>query len=305
MALVYLVLAHGAPEQVAKLVGRISSDEDTVIVHVDRKADLAPFAEAFARLPIQPLLTRRRFAVHWGGWGIVQATVHGMRTALALPRPWSHLVLLSGADYPIRSTAEIQAFFAAHAGASFLSWSAGDGEAYTDADRAGNATWRWTGDLSRMLTWQVSIRGRRWYFPSERVPYQLPRRLPRALAVPYQGSAWWSLTPEATAYCVRYLRRHPSIAAHFRFVFAPDENVFQMMLLTSPLRDTLVNEDLRFMHWAGNSPPAITAADVPAMRASRKLFARKFDLATEPEAFAALDAAVAAADAGEGAGAPG
>jgi hypothetical protein len=290
VGIAYLVLAHGAPEQAARLVGRLSHPDDTVIVHVDRKAELAPFTAAFARLPIAPIVTRKRVPVHWGGWGIVQATVIGMREALALKRPWSHLVLLSGADYPIRSTAETQAFFAAHAGKSYLSWSAGDGPGYCDADRRGNERWRWTGDLSRMLTWQVSIRGRRWLFPSERVPYQLPRRLPRALSTPYQGSAWWNLTPEAVAYCVRYLRRHPSIGAHFRFVFAPDENVFQMMLLDSPLRDTLVNEDLRFMHWDANSPPTIVLDDVDAMRASRKLFARKFDLARAPEALDALDA---------------
>ena len=289
MGVAYLILAHGAPEQAARLVARISDPQDTVIVHVDRKAELAPFTEAFARLPIAPIVTRKRVPVHWGGWGIVQATVIGMREALAVSRPWSHLVLLSGADYPIRSVAETQAFFAAHPGESFLSWSAGDGTDYVDADRRGNATWRWTGDLSRMLTWQVSIRGRRWYFPSERVPYALPRRLPRALSTPFQGSAWWNLTPEAVAYCVRYLRRHPSIAAHFRFVFAPDENVFHMMLLASPLRDTLVNEDLRFMHWETNSPPTIVLEDVPAMRASRKLFARKFDLVAAPEALDALD----------------
>ncbi len=289
MSIVYLVLAHGAPEQAARLVSRISDPQDTVIVHVDRKAELAPFTEAFARLPIAPILTRKRVPVYWGGWGIVQATVIGMREALALPRAWSHLVLLSGADYPIRSVAETQAFFAAHEGESFLSWSAGDGHGYSDADRRGNATWRWTGDLSRMLSWQVSIRGRRWNFPSERVPYALPRRLPRALPTPYQGSAWWNLTPEAVAYCVRSLRRHPSIAAHFRFVFAADENVFHMVLLSSPLRDTLVNEDLRFMHWDNNSPPTIVLDDVPAMRASAKLFARKFDLAAAPEPLDELD----------------
>jgi hypothetical protein len=294
VSIAYLVLAHGAPEQAARLVARISDPQDTVIVHVDRKAELAPFTEAFARLPIAPIVTRKRVPVHWGGWGIVQATVIGMREALALGRPWSHLVLLSGADYPIRSVPETQAFFAAHPGESFLSWSAGDGADYSDADRRGNATWRWTGDLSRMLTWQVSIRGRRWYLPSERMPYALPRRLPRALSTPYQGSAWWNLTPEAVAYCVRYLRRHPSIAAHFRFVFAPDENVFQMMLLDSPLRDTLVNEDLRFMHWETNSPPTIVLGDVPAMRASRKLFARKLDLVGAPEAMDALDELAAA-----------
>jgi hypothetical protein len=80
------------------------------------------------------------------------------------------------------------------------------------------------------------------------------------------------------------------VRLYFRFVHVPDENLFQMLLLASPLRDTLVNEDLRFLHWAGISPPPITAADVPEMRASAKLYARKFDMAGHPEPMDQLDA---------------
>jgi hypothetical protein len=301
VSLAYLILAHQAPEQVARLVGRISTPDDVVLVHVDRRSDIAAFRKAFARLPIRPVLVTRRSAVHWGGYGIVTATLAGMRQALALELPWSHLLLLSGSDYPIRSTAEIHAFFAQNPGRSFLSWSAGESDTYTDADRRGNETWRWTGDRSRLLTWCVSIRGARWNRLPDEAWFVPPRRIPRGLT-PYQGSAWFNLSREAVAHSLRSLRRRPGVRLFFRFVFAPDENVFQMLLLASPLRDTLVNEDLRFMHWAGNSPPLLEVADVPDMLASRKLFARKFDLAADPAPFDALDraAGVDAASTGTG-----
>jgi hypothetical protein len=300
MSIAYLVLAHAAPEQVARLVGRLSDPADAVIVHVDRRSDVRPFEAAFADLPVAPVMTPRRTPVHWAGYGIVAATLILMRTALAQPRTFSHLVLISGADYPIRSNAELQEFFAGHAGTSFMSWSAGDHPApVSDEQRHGNAEWYWSGSLERLSSWTVSVRGRRWQFPSERVPYQIPRRLPRGLRTPYQGSAWWNLTPEAAGYCLRFLARRPDVAAYFRFVLMADENIFQMILLAagSPLRDTIVNEDLRYMHWAGNSPPTLTAAEVPAMRASRKLFARKLDLAGEPATYDALDAAAGVAPA--------
>jgi hypothetical protein len=298
MSIAYLVLAHTAPEQVARLVGRLSNPRDAVIVHVDRRSDMRPFEAAFARLPVAPIMTPRRTPVHWAGHGIVAATLILMRTALAQPRTFSHLVLISGADYPIRSNDELQEHFAGHPGESFMSWSAGDHPApVSDEQRRGNAEWYWSGDLHRLTSWTISVRGRRWQFPSERVPYQIPRRLPRGLRTPYQGSAWWNLTPEAADYCLRFLARRPDAAAYFRFVLMPDENIFQMILLAagSPLRDTIVNEDLRYMHWAGNSPPTLTAADVPEMRASHKLFARKLDLAVEPATYDALDAAAGVA----------
>jgi hypothetical protein len=289
MGVVYLILAHTAPEQVARLVRRISTPEDVVLVHVDRRTDLAPFEEAFAALPIPPRLTRRRVPVHWAGWGIVQATLIGMRDALRLRRPWTHLVLLSGADYPIRSNDEIHAFYDANVGRSHLSWSDGHQPPMTDAERAGNHVWYWSGDRERLQTWWISIRGRRWHV-------ERPRRLPRGLRTAYQGSAWWSLTPEAVRYCLRFLDRRPDVRWYFRFVHMPDENLFQMLLLNSPLRDTLVNEDLRYMNWAGNSPPPITLDDLEPMRASRKLFARKFDPVAHPEPLDVLDALARPAD---------
>jgi hypothetical protein len=285
MGVAYLVMAHGAPEQCARLVGRLSTPEDTVIVHVDRKADLAPFLKAFRVLPIPPLLTPRRVPVHWAGWGFVQATMIGMRTALKAykSKPWTHMVLLSGADYPIRSAAEIHEFYNKHQDKSFIFWSAGEARQLSDEERRGNHVWSWSGDRERLQTWWISIRGRRWHVDR-------PRRLPRGLKTAYQGSAWWSLTPEAVRYSLRFLWRRPDVRLYFRFVHVPDENLFQMLLLASPLRDTLVNEDLRFLHWAGNSPPPITAADVPEMRASAKLYARKFDMAGHPEPMDQLDA---------------
>jgi hypothetical protein len=40
MSIADLVLAHTAPEQLARLVGRLSDPRDAVIVHVDRRSDV-------------------------------------------------------------------------------------------------------------------------------------------------------------------------------------------------------------------------------------------------------------------------
>jgi len=289
LAIAYIILAHRSPEQVARLVGRLSTPGDRVFVHVDRRQDIAPFAAAFARLPQPPALVRRR-PVRWGGWGHVAATLAGLRAVLRAPERFSHIVLLTGQDYPIRSTAEIQAFFAQHAGQSFLSWSDGTEPPLTDEERGANERWYWSGDMSRLLGWCVTIRGRRWHFPRlDGTGPAIPRRIPRGLR-PYQGLAYWALTPEAAAYCLRTLRRRPGVRWYFQWVHIPDENLFQMVLLSSPLRDTLVNEDLRFLYWEHLHPRTISVEDVPAMRASRKLFARKFDLDADPAVFDALDA---------------
>jgi hypothetical protein len=290
MAIAYIILAHRAPAQVARLVARLSTPEDRVFVHLDKRTDEAPFAAAFAQLPQPPTMVRR-VPVRWAGWGHVRATLIGMRAALGAPETFSHIVLLTGQDYPIRPTSEIRSFFADHPGESFLSWSDGTGPRMTDAERGANEHWYWSGDMSRLMGYCVSIKGRRWHFPKQDgTGLKLPRRIPRGLK-PAQGLAYWALTPEAAAYCLRTVRRRPLLRLFFWTVHMPDENLFQMLLLASPFRDSLVNEDLRFLYWNDLHPKPLGVDDIPAMQASRKLFGRKFDLEAHPEVFDALDAA--------------
>lgn len=282
MALAYVILAHRSPRQVARLVGRLSTPEDAVFVHVDRKADLEPFRKVFAELPTPPILVRPRVRQYWSTYGHVKATLRGIRAVLRTGRSFSHIILLTGQDYPIRSTAEIQRFFADAQGRSYISWSAGAGRQAPDRERAGNATWTWSGKTGRLLRWHVFLRGRHWELPKG------PRRLPRGM-VAYQGLAYWSLTTEAAAYCLHAVRRHPSLRWFFTFAFGSDEFFFQMLLLASPLRDTLVNEDLRFLNWNGFHPTILGMRDLDSMRASAKLFARKFDAEVDSKVLDALD----------------
>jgi hypothetical protein len=277
MAIAYIILAHRMPDQVARLVDRLSTSEDRVFVHLDKRSDVAPYAAAFARLP-QPPTMLRRVPVRWAGWGHVRATLIGLGAVLRAPQEFSHIVLLTGQDYPIRSTPELQAFFAEHQGQSFLSWSDGTGPRMTDQERGANEQWYWSGDMSRLMSWCVTIKGRRWHFPRlDGTGPALPRRLPHGLK-PYQGLAYWAITPQAAAYCLRTMRRRPGVRWFFQWVHIPDENLFQMLLLNSQLRDTLVNEDLRYLYWDDVHPKTIGVDDIEPMLASKKLFARKFDL---------------------------
>ncbi len=283
MALAYILLVHRNPEQVARLVDRLSSPEDVVYVHVDRKSDLESFRAAFAKLPRPPVLLRRRVNVHWGGYSHVKATMLGIRAALRSERRFSHLVLLTGQDYPIRSTAEIQRFFAGAKGRSYISWSAGVGRDVDDSERPGNARWIWSGEMWTLMWWHVWWRRRWWHLQP-----RLRRRIPRGLT-PHQGLAYWAITPEAASYCLHTMRRRPTLRWFFTFVFIPDENLFQMLLLASPLRDTLVNEDLRFLNWDGYHPQTLRMDDLDSMRASAKLFARKFDTDVDAAVLDELD----------------
>jgi hypothetical protein len=61
--------------------------------------------------------------------------------------------------------------------------------------------------------------------------------------------------------------------------------------MSSHLRETVENENLRYIDWSREPAPAVLGrSDLDAMLASGKLFARKFDASVDPDVLDLLDA---------------
>jgi len=278
MRIDYLIRAHMAPEQLVRLVGRLDEGDVRFYVHVNRLTDDETFAAMQAGLAgRENVVWLPRVACYWGGFSLLRATLVGIEAILASGEAPDHAILLSGQDYPLRPPAEIESYFAEHNGRNLLNhfslpapeW-AGEG-----------------GGLNRLR-----------YPHFERVRYRtrllrlpIPRRLPDGLE-PHGGMAFWALTGETLAWLMRFVGERPEVLRFFRRTKMPDELFFQTVLLSSPLAGTVDNELLHYLDWSAGSahPATLTAADLPKLRASGKLFARKFDAAADSEILDLLDA---------------
>lgn len=291
MSLAYVILAHKLPQQLARLVSVLYQDDDLFLIHVDAKSDPAPFMAAVrerqgAAANIQIVEPVR---CDWGGFGLVRATLNAVDQALRTEHGFTHLVLLSGQDYPIKPVASIRRYFAEHAGRSFMSWSAGDDPwPMPPGYRAGNQRWYWAGELDRLTRWHFIVRGRLRSFPNRYVRFSIRRRIPPQLQ-PFQGSSFWSLSADAVRYVRDVVAADPQLVRFFRRVFIPDEFIFQMILLNSPLRESVENEDLRYMTWVGWHPPIIRSSELAELANSSKFFARKFDVTVDGEVLDLID----------------
>ena len=125
-----------------------------MFVHVDAKQDIRPFERELGPLVESGRVewVEPRIKCHWAGPGHLMATLGAAAQALASGHDFSHLVLLTGQDYPIRSTAEIRRFFAEHRDKSFLSWSFGEEREVPDEERPGNERWYWNGGRERIVS---------------------------------------------------------------------------------------------------------------------------------------------------------
>lgn len=293
MPVAYVILAHRAPAQLGRLVDRlVEGGTAKVYLHIDRRTAKAVHGEMVAALP-------RRSGVHhlprvasaWAGWGLVEASLSGLRAAVQYSpeKPPTHVVLMTGQDYLLRPAAAAAAFFEANRGLSFMpAWP-------LPSEHYGG-----DGGLHRVRYWHRAIGRRRLWIP-------IRRSYPAGLT-PHGGPQIMALDHESVRRLLNYSDTHPEAVRFHRHVWVPDEHYVQTVLrsTTPDPASRLLDENLWHIEW----PPPPTRSKHPrtfdleglprlldaARRSSdaggpsrAKLFARKFDLESAPEALAAID----------------
>jgi Core-2/I-Branching enzyme len=279
--LAYLVSAYKLPEQLVRLVSRLSTPRCHFFIHVDRQTDDVVFhrmAEPLMAFPNVHFLERH--ASYYGGFGHVRATLKGIDALLRMNLRFDYVVLLTGQDYPIKSNDEIERFLDARHGQTFLEHVALPFDEWTE------------GGLDRIERWHMRVAGRYFRFPSGRWPR---RRFPAGMK-PYGGSPYWCLARESVEYIHEFVRRSPSFVRFFKYVNVPDELFFHTILLNSPLAESIVDDDLRYVEWrdveVAGGPAVLGRADFEKFMGSGDLFARKFDANVDPVVLDMIDAKI-------------
>jgi hypothetical protein len=267
MRLAYIISAYKYPEQLIRLVDRLTTPATSFFVHVDKKTDARTFglmAEGLGRRSNVVLL--RRHVCEWGGFGHVDASLEGIRAVLASATDPDYAILLTGQDYPIKSNAYIASFLERHRGRLFLEYFPVPYPAWQNGGMDRLASWHW-----RVRGRHIVVRPRAWL--------PLKRRIPGNVR-PFGGSSYWCLTRESIDYVHDYARSNPSFVRFFRHVDVPDELFFQTIILNSPFAEAAVNDSLRYIEWndpRSGSPAILTSAQIERLASSPQLFARKFD----------------------------
>lgn len=308
MGIAYLITAYHRPEQLVRLVRRIDGPGTVFFVHFDARSSDALFETVVAGLTGLPNVTFvARRPLWWSSPALAETVVDMMRPALATQPEASHLVWLSGQDYPLMRPAAIAEFMEKNPGRSFIE------SAPLDTENAGGR------GLHRVRYWWFWIQRKPLPFPSPWTfrhgwitplwnafvrLFPLRRRYTPELPAS-GGSSWWVLAREHADEMLTYIDEHPSFLPFFRRSFVSDEIVFATLIAGSRTPELVSNDNLRFILWQRGSPHpnTLTAADLPAIRASGKMFARKFDAEVDgtvlDEIDALLDDALAPATTGE------
>jgi len=281
LKIAHLILCHAYPEQLRRLIMRLTHEDAFFYIHVDKKTEITPFLP-LGKLP-NVYFIANRVKVIWAGYSQVQAMLNSFKEMLAANTQYDYINILSGQDYPLKSTRQIHRFFADNPGKAFM-------ETLVISDE-------WQEAIPRLTKYHFTDS----VFPGKYVAEWLlnavlpMRKLPGDL-IPVGRSSWLTIAPAAAKYIVDFLQENPALVRFFKFTWGVDELIFQTILYNSSFKKDIVYDNLRYVDWSeGNAnPKVLTMPDAEALKNSGKLFARKFSMEKDNKILDYLDSMASA-----------
>lgn len=276
MRVAHIILTYTNPQLTERLIKRLTHKNFDFYIHVDKKFSITPYL--YLQEYPNVYLIKNREDVRWAGYNTIKATFKCVKEVALSGKTYDYLNFISGQDYPIKPAEYIIDFLDRNNGKQFLEYQSFEEE--------------WHEAIPRITKYHfTNYKFKGQYFLERWINRVLPiRRIPNELK-PYGKSMFWMLQPEKAMYVVNYVESNLHLKRFFNFTWGSDEFVFQTILMNSPYKDLLVNNDYRYIDWSagGSHPKILGLEDVEKLKASDDLFARKFNVNTDKHLLDILD----------------
>ncbi|MBA0883535.1 beta-1,6-N-acetylglucosaminyltransferase [Flavobacterium undicola] len=261
MNIVYLILVHKDPAQLFRLIEVLNDKQVAFVIHVDKQVSINQFKVYNEKTYQNVHFISNRCVSSWGSFGLVQATLNGLKFIERNHKTTQRIILLSGQDYPIKSNVYIKAYLKSHINTIFIE--------------------------------HFKIPYKKWYRNG------LPRfpafeEINQVMNI-YGGSQWLSLPMYAIKIIFDFLKLNPDFLTYFKnYVRIPDESFFQTLLLNCDnpkITDNIINHNLHLIKWNKPylNPRVLTTESKNIVNKSKSLFTRKLDPITSSELICHID----------------
>lgn len=276
MSIAYLVMCHKNPGQVNQLIGKLLETGGHVYVHIDAACDDFPIEE---RENVFIIPKERRIFVRWAGISMMDAEIVLLQSALEAETEYSHFVLLSGEDYPIKSERHIDSFLKSESEYNFIDIKRPEDNDYQRYEKRNQILFpeiiAGTGLLRRVIkNIYVHLTG------GYKKTFGLFCRKNKSGLDFYYGSQWWVLNRDTAKWVCQYLEDHTEVRKFFTYSLVPDECMMQSLVMKSPFKEC-IKPSLTYVEWGDNRnhPNYLSEFQIDGLRKDdRYLFARKVKL---------------------------
>ncbi len=273
----YIISAYTDPNHLKRLVERLSVNSD-FYVHIDKKIDITPFKKALAdKVQFVP-----RYWISWGGWSQVLYQEELLKAVFNSGKDYSHIVCLSGLDYPMWNPERIVSFFNENPTKEFI---AGFDMTSGHLQYPYYTKYHFFRDLKCNSQWWKDklIVASRWFMkPLCHKPPYAP--IDGKQCDIYKGSDYWAITPDCAKLVLEKLSQQP-LRNYFKYSFVPSEMCLQTIIFNSPFRENaILHTDkypglptltpLHFIDYHGFIKH-LDESDYPRLKESGRMFCRK------------------------------
>ena len=220
----YLILAHQDPDHLLRLT-KVIKDRSRVFIHLDKKTDINSYLHIANNSSVK--FIPKRHKVYWGGLSMVNATLELIKSALASGENYSHLVLLSGSDYPIKPIKDFYTFLSNNQDKQFIK--------FIDVSKSPLPSARRVTDYWFLDPLQPFVNDRFLTRFLEKILHTLKiKRKTTDDIFPVWGNGNWAITPRCASFIVKYIKQNPNFYRFYKYAHCVDEQVFHTIIANSP-----------------------------------------------------------------------
>lgn len=240
-----------------KLVENIKADNTEVIIHLDLKCNIKEYA-----LIENAIFVHNRVKVDWGGLTMVTAMINLIDYVIH-NTACDYILFISGEDFPVIEPKHYNEYINPE-------------NNYIEYELLPKSNW-FMGGMNRV----------EYYYPfkspksiQSRFLVKLQQRLGIKRNIKtldfsiYGGSQWININRVTALYILDHYKKYLDF---FRLCCIPDEMFFQTIIMNSPLKDTVINSNHRYLRYDGGSSNAasLNENDIERIISAKPLFCRK------------------------------
>ncbi|MFM2061629.1 MAG: hypothetical protein RLZZ507_1299 [Cyanobacteriota bacterium] len=239
----YLVLAHHDPIHLERLIKSIDYQAH-IFIHLDKKTNIDRYIH-IAHIKSVAFISER-IKVYWGGISMVKAILNLIKAALASNENFSHLVLLSGSDYPIKPVSTFYDFLKSNPDRQFIK--------ITNLNESPLPSEKRLTNYWFMEPLQPFYNDRLFRQILQKIFHLGVTKKPLKNVSTAWGSQWWAITPKCAAFILQYLKQNPVFLNFYKYAHAPDEHCFHTVVANSPFLEKAggFRKEIRWPHEVSN-----------------------------------------------------
>ena len=280
MKLIVLIAAHKNEAQINRLISALSHPDIIIYIHIDKKCRI----KASNLLPDARII-HKTVDVGWREYSQVESTLKSLKEIVARETDFDYITLISGQDYPVQSVDSILSDLSKDQGKEFI--------ACTTLDQNGWNKARIRYERFYFISYKnrfIKFAGGLLTFFCDKIRWK--RSFYKGM-LPFGGPSWWTLSKDCVLFILDYTSTHKGLLRFMKKTIHADETLFQTIIMNSPFRDRVINNNYRYVEWSkikeNGNPRVLTSNDYQKIVNSQMHFARKFDIEADEKILDMID----------------